>query len=220
MNDRPVGTKKASTHGRIVSEAAKLLRKKGLGGASVDEVMEAAELTRGGFYAHFSDKNALIAEALEHAFAEARKALFTPENAAQAHGRGWIEFASARYVSEEHALEPAMRCPIPPLAGEISRADDLVKAVFTKNIRENIALAEKLSGVRGKHARAMVIRMLSSWLGALTVARAVNDRELAAEILEAVRLDSLRDWDARMEPKTRPQRAQRKSRKVVSAQKR
>lgn len=210
-------TKKARTRARIVGEAAKILREKGIAGASVDEIMEAAELTRGGFYAHFTDKNALVAEALALAFQEARQALFSSPD--ERRGRRWVEAAASRYLSKEHLAEPAMRCPLPPLTGEIARADALVRAVFTKNVIENVALAERLSGARGKHARAYVVRTLCAWLGALMVARAVDDEAFASEILEATRAESLRDYDARMTPKKR-QRTQLKSRKPASAQKR
>lgn len=190
-------TKKARSRARIVREAAKVLRDRGIAGASVDEIMEAAELTRGGFYAHFSDKNALVAEALELAFEEARENLLTPKTPEQRSGRGWIEFASRRYVSQEHAQQPTERCPMPPLTGEIARADALVRGVFTKNVQRNVATAERWIGPRSKHSRAFAIRMLCSWLGALMVARAVDDEAFAGEVLEATRADTLRDYDAR-----------------------
>ena len=171
--------------------------------------MEAAELTRGGFYAHFSDKNALVAEALDLAFREARENLLTPKTQEQRSGRGWIEFASRRYVSQEHVREPTTRCPMPPLTGEIAHADALVRAVFTKNVRQNVDTAEKLIGSRSKHARASAIRMLCSWLGSVMVARAVDDDAFATEILEATRADTLRDYDARTEKTARSPRKQR-----------
>jgi TetR/AcrR family transcriptional repressor of nem operon len=196
-------TKKARSRARIVREAAKVLRTRGIAGASVDEIMEAAELTRGGFYAHFSDKNALVAEALELAFQEARENLLTPKSPEQRSGRGWIEFASRRYVSQEHVQQPTERCPMPPLTGEIARADPLVRAVFTKNVQQNVATAERLIGPRGKRSRAFAIRMLCSWLGAMMVARAVDDEAFANEVLEATRADTLRDYDARTAKKAR-----------------
>ena len=186
-----------------------MLRDRGIAGASLDEIMEAAELTRGGFYAHFSDKNALVAEALDLAFREARENLLTPKTQEQRSGRGWIEFASRRYVSHDHVREPTTRCPMPPLTGEIAHADALVRAVFTKNVRENVDTAVKLIGSRGKHSRAFAIRMLCSWLGSLMVARAVDDEAFASEVLEAARTDTLRDYDARQEKTSRVSRKKR-----------
>ncbi len=189
--------KKARSRARIVREAARVLRERGIAGASVDEIMEAAELTRGGFYAHFKDKDALVAEALDLAFREARENLLTPKATDPRSGRAWLEFASGRYVSEEHVREPSMRCPMPPLSGEVARADAVVRAVFTKNVKENVAVAYALIGSRNKHARAFAIRTLCSWLGAMVVARAVDDEAFATEVLLSTRADTLRDYDAR-----------------------
>jgi TetR/AcrR family transcriptional repressor of nem operon len=55
---------KTETHRRIVAAAAGLFRERGLDAVSVADVMAAAGLTHGGFYAHFASKDELIAEAL------------------------------------------------------------------------------------------------------------------------------------------------------------
>src|SRR5215813_9130092 len=60
----------AEKHEKILKEAARLFRERGFGGAGVAEIMKAAGLTHGAFYAHFPSKEALEAEAVDHAFAE------------------------------------------------------------------------------------------------------------------------------------------------------
>jgi len=55
---------KQATHLRILAAAESLFRQHGFEGASVERVMRAAGLTVGGFYAHFTSKEALLAEAL------------------------------------------------------------------------------------------------------------------------------------------------------------
>ncbi|WP_122977814.1 TetR/AcrR family transcriptional regulator [Actinoplanes teichomyceticus] len=55
---------------RIVATAARLFRERGVSGVSVADVSAAAGLTHGGFYKQFESKDALVAEAIEHAFAE------------------------------------------------------------------------------------------------------------------------------------------------------
>ena len=49
----------AVKHERIVKEASRLFRERGFEKVSVDEVMKAAGLTHGAFYAHFSSKEEL-----------------------------------------------------------------------------------------------------------------------------------------------------------------
>tara|TARA_R110001583_G_scaffold189565_1_gene352855 strand:- start:84861 stop:85052 length:192 start_codon:yes stop_codon:yes gene_type:complete len=55
--------KKQDNHDLIVVATSELFRERGFGGVGVAEVMERAGLTHGGFYNHFTSKNALIAEA-------------------------------------------------------------------------------------------------------------------------------------------------------------
>jgi TetR/AcrR family transcriptional repressor of nem operon len=62
----------AERHERILREAARLFRERGFDGAGVADIMKAAGLTHGAFYAHFPSKDALEAEAVERAFAHSR----------------------------------------------------------------------------------------------------------------------------------------------------
>lgn len=54
---------KEKTHRRIVETAAKEFRTYGFEGIGIPALMGALDLTHGGFYAHFADKEALVAEA-------------------------------------------------------------------------------------------------------------------------------------------------------------
>src|SRR6201991_1998371 len=49
----------AEKHERIVKEASRLFRERGFENVTVGEVMKAAGLTHGAFYAHFSSKQEL-----------------------------------------------------------------------------------------------------------------------------------------------------------------
>src|SRR5215831_12863322 len=60
----------AKKHERILKEAARLFRERGFDGAGVVEIMKAAGLTHGAFYAHFPSKEALQAEAVECALGQ------------------------------------------------------------------------------------------------------------------------------------------------------
>ena len=66
----PAGHKE-QTRAKILQAAGKVFRREGYHAAGVDKVMEEAGLTAGGFYAHFASKEALLAETLAPAAAEA-----------------------------------------------------------------------------------------------------------------------------------------------------
>ena len=50
---------KRDTREKILESARRLFNKKGFSEVSIDEIMENAGLTRGGFYRHFRDKDEL-----------------------------------------------------------------------------------------------------------------------------------------------------------------
>src|SRR5579864_9838166 len=56
----------AAKHERIVKEASRLFRERGFENVSVGEVMKAAGLTHGAFYAHFDSKEELQAAAVAY----------------------------------------------------------------------------------------------------------------------------------------------------------
>jgi TetR/AcrR family transcriptional regulator, transcriptional repressor for nem operon len=55
----------AEKHEKILKEAARLFRERGFDDAGIAEIMKAAGLTHGAFYAHFASKEELEAEAVE-----------------------------------------------------------------------------------------------------------------------------------------------------------
>src|SRR5256885_1766069 len=61
---------KEATHDRIVGAAARAIRRSGYNGTGVADIMKDAGLTHGGFYAHFSSREAMLAEAADRAGSE------------------------------------------------------------------------------------------------------------------------------------------------------
>ena len=65
--------KAAENRERILKEASRLMRERGISGAGVDALTEAAGMTHGSLYSQFGSKERLIEEALEHVIAEKGK---------------------------------------------------------------------------------------------------------------------------------------------------
>ena len=68
-------THKARTRGRILDEAAKAMREHGHEGIGVANLMKRAGLTHGGFYAHFKDRDDLVAAAIGRMFEDSKAML-------------------------------------------------------------------------------------------------------------------------------------------------
>jgi TetR/AcrR family transcriptional regulator, transcriptional repressor for nem operon len=176
---------KDRTHARIVEKASRLFRRDGYAKTGVDALMSAAGLTRGGFYAHFRDKAALLIEALDRAFDESHDNLFAGRMS-ELSGPAWLSAAQERYLSDSHRESPALGCAVPSLGAEVSRAPLRVRRRFGMHVERMLSgITQRLGG--GPDARRRAIVLLSSWAGAMLLSRAVGDPELADEITGSVR---------------------------------
>jgi TetR/AcrR family transcriptional repressor of nem operon len=176
---------KLRTHARIVDIASRLFRRDGYAGTGVDTLMNAAGLTRGGFYAHFRDKTALLSEALDRAFDESYENLFAGK-LEDLVGRDWLRAAGGRYLAASHRESPDQGCAIPALGAEVSRAPLRVRRRFASQVRRMLdGMGARLGG--GAGGRREATALLASWVGAMLLARAVGDSKLADEITQSVR---------------------------------
>lgn len=163
----------AETRKRIVTAAATEFRAHGIVATGLNDLMKAAGLTHGGFYKHFESKDQLVAEAC----AEALGALIARMVAA---GPG----AVATYLSTGHRDDPGGGCPLAAIGGELARSDEPTRAAATAGFLQLVAvLAGQIDGAAPDAARRRALVMVSTLIGALTMARVVTDPELSAAIL-------------------------------------
>src|SRR6476620_4338292 len=105
---------KARTRRRIIRNASRQLRTKGLNGPAVTTLMKASGLTHGGFYKHFGSREDLVIEAIEESLQELRDRLVAAAQQA-APGEGWKVIVRT-YLSLELCDRPDEGCPIAALA--------------------------------------------------------------------------------------------------------
>jgi AcrR family transcriptional regulator len=180
---RVVGTKKAETHDRIVREAAKALRRDGYSGTSVADVMHAAGLTHGGFYAHFPSREAMLAEGLDLAAAETAEALLGA--AARRAATDDLDLFTAlvdNYLSDRHVAATETGCTIAALGSETRRQSPEIRSVATRRTEELVKMIERHAG-----GREEALAALSTMVGALVIARIVDDPALSAEVRDAAK---------------------------------
>jgi TetR/AcrR family transcriptional repressor of nem operon len=183
MSMRQSREEKARTHERILESASARIREQGIEGPGVIEIMQAAGLTHGGFYKHFDSRDDLVAEAADHAFAYAERTLNKYANDERDPFSAWVDW----YTSEEHRDDPGGgRCPVAALVGDIGRADDEVRAGYTAVVERFIATLEDMLG-GATDARRQATIAVSTLVGSLVLARAVDDDALSAEILRTAR---------------------------------
>lgn len=191
----PAGQKQ-STRARILAAAARTFRRRGFRGAGVDDVMKAAGLTAGGFYAHFASKDALFAEMIQQAFVEPGQKL--AKQFEHLEGEELLRAVVERYLSGEHRRNVEEGCPLPPLLPEVARAGKRTRAAFEKALDARLeAFFAKLPARGGLAAREAAIARLATMVGGLALARAVSDERFADEILSACRRHLLGDPGAK-----------------------
>jgi TetR/AcrR family transcriptional repressor of nem operon len=174
----------AENRERIVDVAAKLFRERGFEGIGVADLMKNAGLTHGGFYGHFSSKEDLIAQACERALADCMECWTRLADGAPASPLSAItEFI----LSPQHRDVPGAGCVLAALGADVSRQAPPVRHAVTKGLHAFFDMLARLIPGKSKAAkRQKALAMYASFVGAVVVARAVDDPKLSEEILQAV----------------------------------
>lgn len=176
----------AETRKRIVEAASNRFRESGIDGTALADLMAQAGLTHGGFYKHFESKEQVVLESLQVA-TESLRASMADALASTPGSRG-VNTALAGYLSPDHRDNAAGGCPFVALAGELARSGDEVRDAATAGVVELVELiARHLDDLPPAAAKKKTLVMLSTMVGAVSLARMVNDEALSASILREAR---------------------------------
>ena len=167
---------------RIVEVAAKLFREKGYDGIGVADLMKNAGLTHGGFYGHFASKEDLMIEASE---------LALKMSLAGWQGKTLPDILDS-YLTTRHRDAPGGGCPAAAMGQDVARMQPGAQPAFTQATRKQFELlAGLLPDGAPEQRRQQAIATFSAMVGAMVLARTVDDEALSAEILSAVKAQLL-----------------------------
>jgi AcrR family transcriptional regulator len=163
---------------RIVAAASHALRRDGIDAVSIPKLMKLVGLTHGGFYVHFRDREELVAEAVAHTATDSAMSNDLPASE-----------AFARYLSQDHVRHPELGCVIAALGVEGTRQSGPVRRAFAE------AATRFLRGVQRKlHPKSSegplsdaALATASRMVGAVVLARLVQDETLANRLLESAK---------------------------------
>jgi TetR/AcrR family transcriptional repressor of nem operon len=171
--------KMAENRERIVATAARLFRENGFDGVGVDAIMQGVGLTHGGFYRHFRSKDDLAAEAVAYGLAASAE-----KQAVLAS----VDDLVAAYLSPAHRDNRGGGCVMAALGGDVARQGIAVRRKLTVHVRGQLdRLAGWIVGGSAAARRERATATLAGLVGAMVLARAVDDPELSDEILAAAR---------------------------------
>jgi TetR/AcrR family transcriptional repressor of nem operon len=178
---------KQATRRRILDAASQAFRERGVAETGVDEVMRRAGLTHGGFYSHFKDKTELIAEACAAAFDAAVPNLDRIAAAVTPAGRARLLIDS--YLGLRHRDNRGSGCLVVAVGADMARLRGAARTGYAQGFARHLdRLAAALRLASDPHRnRERVTLLMSSLVGALLFARAVDDPVQSDAILHSIR---------------------------------
>lgn len=182
----------AESKAKIVNTAGRLLRERGVDGASLADVMQAAGMTQGGFYRHFGSKNDMLVAATRQAFDDIIDRFDAKRR--EAGPEGALKDYTDVYLSPGHIANPGLGCPMAAFGSDAGRLPGVLGPEFERgaaSLIERVA-ASLPSGSTGDDSdrRAEAIRQLTMLVGTVIVARAIGAGPLFDEIIAASRHDT------------------------------
>jgi TetR/AcrR family transcriptional regulator, transcriptional repressor for nem operon len=177
---------KAEIHQKIVRDASRRVRAKGITGAAVSAVMRDAGLTHGGFYKHFGSKDELLMESLSEAFQEIGDRLVragehsNPEKA-------WKAIVKT-YLRLEYCDHIERGCPLPALAPELARADKAMKPQILEELKKyRSRMLPFMPGRRAADKEQAFFSIFSTMVGAIEIARMLPQPAMREKVLASAR---------------------------------
>jgi TetR/AcrR family transcriptional regulator, transcriptional repressor for nem operon len=175
---------KQRTRQAILLSAARALRREGLAGSTVGDVMKAAGLTVGGFYAHFRSKDDLLAQAMKTSAGQMWSRVLA--QTADRPARDRVLAAVDAYLCEQHRDDREAGCLLPATVSEIGRVGQPYRTVLASVIEGfATAIAQLSGGAAGARRRAL--GLVALMYGGLSLARALGRGPLSSEVLAASR---------------------------------
>jgi TetR/AcrR family transcriptional repressor of nem operon len=175
-------TKGEQTRKRIVEAAAPIFNKRGYEGSSLNDLMEATGLKKGGIYRHFSSKEELAAEAFDYTWEAAWNARLLRVDE-KANGIEKLKQLVANFV--DHRSPVAGGCPILNTAIDADDGNSVLRAHVLKALRSWVARLQaivKQAQMRGEAGdgvdpKAVATLIVASLEGALMMSRLERNDE-------------------------------------------
>jgi TetR/AcrR family transcriptional repressor of nem operon len=195
MPQNPART--ARTRAEILDHAGRLFRLRGYAGTNIDDVMLAAGLTRGAFYAHFKSKDDLFTEAV------------IAGTGLRTRLRGAVPAAALKaYLDKAELAASAPGCMLAALPSDIARAPLVARLAYANLLYATIGELAR-SKKRKLDADATVAAILA--VGAVTLARASGDTRLSDWLLRCAARAAAPLLKPRVSPKTKRSKSRRKA---------
>jgi len=175
-------TKGEQTRRRIVEAAAPIFNRRGYEGSSLNELMEATGLKKGGIYRHFSSKEELAAEAFDYTWEAAWKARLLHVDE-KANGIEKLKQFVANFV--DYRSPVAGGCPILNTAIDADDGNPVLRARVAKALRSWLSRLQTIVEQADEHGetrpgvdpKLVATLIVASLEGALMMSRLQRNDE-------------------------------------------
>ena len=187
LDVKAMSKKKELTHQKILASMHKTFRQHGYNGAGVNALANEAGVTSGAFYAHFGSKSGAFREIMTEGVVQFDQGLKQFQNQ---FGDTWLEEFIAFYLGEKRRTELSDSCALQSLTPEVIRSDEETKKLFQQEL---LKAAQTMSSQTTHESNqddtkvdSQTWATLAMIIGGATLARAVQDPNLADEIASSV----------------------------------
>jgi len=172
---------KIETKERILDAANRTFKEKGFSGIGVDGLAKEAGVTSGAFYVHFKSKVEAFRASVSSGLKDFHEGInsFKKENG----NKWWHEF-SKFYMGEKRQCNLNESCGLQSFSSEVGRFDGDTKLLYEEELKKIINTAS--TDLLNEKDKEKVWANISMLVGGLTIARAVEDKDLADEISRAI----------------------------------
>lgn len=186
---RTTAEEKQKIREHILVQAIPFLKKSGLDGAPVDQIMKHVGLTSGALYSHFQSKDDLCAQAL---LAELDRMIESQAEKVRTLGPGALPDLIESYLSEKHVTEVGRGCVFVALGSDLQRQRAKVRGQYEQKMKRLFTVLASSLPDGEKQAVAKVSLIFSTLIGALVLARSMSDKESSNEFLQSTKQQLLR----------------------------
>jgi len=188
---------KRDTREKILESARRLFNRKGYAGVSIEEIMNDAGLTHGGFYRHFTGKDELYAAAVRQFLCTKTPAAWQTRRQPRAVTKPRAQRIVDAYFSRQHFDDHEGCCPLLGTASDVQRSGEAVKAAYQEVVEQMVKVFEDHLDEPRPHDRALALVALC--VGGMVLARNVGDPALADECRRTAHAEVLRiaGWSRR-----------------------
>ena len=164
---------KQETRTRIIKSARRLFNRNGFAEVTIDEIMDDAGLTHGGFYKHFAAKEDLYqAAVLQFICTDGPEPWQTRHIDPAAQGAALARMIVDAYLSDEHYDDRDGSCPMIALPSDVARGNGAVKAAFRQVLEMMVTVFEENAPRGAMSKRETALAIAATVVGGMVLARA------------------------------------------------